>query len=218
MKRSQAHTSQRRPRVLMLSLLRTWARVLVALSRTRWWAQGPVALAFVLLSPLLLLNLLAIKLESWLRPGLRQLEETLDEQFSLVFVVGHQRSATTNVQNALVASLRATGREVHASDNLDLLGASLFAKLVLAPVRVLIDLLLRALVDTANHRMDADAALEEVRPLLGFDSAWRDARSDADSMSHAVRRTCGCCTSAARTASRTASSLRYLMCRPPCTR
>eukprot|EP00966_Prymnesium_polylepis_P171490 3964768-Prymnesium_polylepis.2 len=120
--------------------VRSWARLLTTLAGTRWlWTQGPVAIAFLLCSPLLLVNVLAIELESWLLPGLRRLEESLDAECEVVFVTGHQRSATTNVQNALVAALRAAGREVHSSDNLDLLGASLVAKALLSPLRLLAD-------------------------------------------------------------------------------
>lgn len=137
-----------------------WRHVLAQLSLSRWWAQGPVAFAFLACAPLLLLNLVAIELESLLLPSLRRLEEALDG-YDLVFVIGHQRSATTNVQRALIASLGAAGHATCSSDNGDLLGASLVAKALLWPVRALADLVLRLLVDTANHRMDVDAPLEE---------------------------------------------------------
>lgn len=145
-----------------------WVRTSWALARTRFWTGGPVMVAFVLCAPLLVSNLVLIELESLLMPGIASLErdQELEARASLIFVVGHQRSATTNVHEALVAALGAGGADVTRSSNADLLAASYVVQRVLSPAFWALDLLLRGFVSSANHRMGVRDPLEEDLWLL----------------------------------------------------
>ena len=98
-------------------------------------------------------------IEDFVFPGLKEIEkEWLDQPGKVIFVLGHPRSGTTNIQSALVSHPDCFSGQVS-----DIIFASLIQKYAMQPFLFLVDFILNTVlrVNQKNHKMTATEPLEE---------------------------------------------------------
>lgn len=103
------------------------------------------------------INRVLIKIEDWIFPGLTYLEQQIGKPtFNSVMVIGHPRSATTNVHENLTSLSTAD-----SATNLDFVFPSLILKMIACPVIGFVDRHFLRRFETAEHAFNVSSPLEE---------------------------------------------------------